>query len=128
MLLHHKIDESKMIGHLVPVDQIPSLLHMFASLLAKWKTPKVEIPVSQQILKLRDKNKNVTNYEVVVAMRISEMCQFIYFECKPLMPEPYNFDSSEEDLYESLSWVDSHDASVPLDDIGDSILQILLQN
>ena len=128
MLVHHKIDESRIIEHSVPVDQIPSLMNMFASLLAKWKTPKVEVPVLQQILQLRDKNKNIKKYEVIVALHISKMCQFTYFECKPSMPESYNFDSSVEDLYKSLSWVDNYDASVPLDDVSDSILQLLLQN
>ena len=73
MLVHHKIDESKIIEHSVPVDQIPSLMNMFASLLAKWKTPKVEVPVLQQILQLRDKNKNIKKYEVIIALHISNV-------------------------------------------------------
>ena len=124
----HKVDESKIIEKSVPMDQVPSLMHMFATLVAKWKTPNVEVPVLQQTLQLIDKDKRVIQYKVVVALHISKIGQYTYFECYPSMPESIKFDSSDEDLYESLSWVDDHDTTVPLDDLGGSILQLLIQN
>ena len=125
MLVTHEKDEAKIVENVVPKDQIPKLFQMFATLLSRWKDPTSKVPVLQEKFQLINNDGSVSKYNVVVALHISKMCQFIYFECIPITPA-LNFDFSF--LNENMNWIDDYDADIPLGEVGDSILQLLLQN